>query len=133
FVLGKRFSGLVAIQPGHTLVTGGIYSRIRNPSYLGLVVNSLGWALVFRSSVGVLLVVLTLTNLISVGSYGEFEFWFALIKVVAIVVFLCIGGAAIVGIIPAPSVSGVSNLFVHDGFMPHGASAVLAAMLTTMF
>ena len=35
FVLGRRFSGLVAIQPGHTLVTTGIYSVIRNPSYLG--------------------------------------------------------------------------------------------------
>ncbi|MBA5845101.1 GABA permease, partial [Escherichia coli] len=70
---------------------------------------------------------LTITNLFSVKNYGEFEFWFALIKVVAIVVFLCIGGAAIIGIIPAPAVSGVSNLFAHQGFMPHGASAVLAA------
>ena len=76
---------------------------------------------------------LTITNLFSVKNYGEFEFWFALIKVVAIVVFLCIGGAAIVGIVPAPAVSGVSNLFAHHGFMPNGASAVLAAMLTTMF
>jgi protein-S-isoprenylcysteine O-methyltransferase Ste14 len=41
FVLGDRFSGLVAIQPGHTLVTGGIYSVIRHPSYLGLLINSL--------------------------------------------------------------------------------------------
>lgn len=48
FVLGKRFSGLVAIQPGHTLVTDGIYRRIRNPSYLGLLVNVAGWALAFR-------------------------------------------------------------------------------------
>ena len=48
FVLGNRFSGLVAIQPGHTLVTSGIYSVIRHPSYLGLLVNSLGWALAFR-------------------------------------------------------------------------------------
>jgi hypothetical protein len=58
FVLGHRFSGLVAIQPGHTLVTSGIYWVIRHPSYLGLLVNSLGWALVFRSSVGVLLTAL---------------------------------------------------------------------------
>ena len=36
FVLGTRFSGLVAIQPGHTLVTSGIYRIIRHPSYLGL-------------------------------------------------------------------------------------------------
>jgi protein-S-isoprenylcysteine O-methyltransferase Ste14 len=55
FVLGNRFSGLVAIQPGHTLVTGGIYSVIRHPSYLGMLVNALGWGLAFRSGVGVLL------------------------------------------------------------------------------
>jgi len=55
FVLGRRFSGLVAIQPGHTLVTSGVYRVIRHPSYLGLLVNSLGWALAFRSGVGVLL------------------------------------------------------------------------------
>jgi protein-S-isoprenylcysteine O-methyltransferase Ste14 len=55
YVLGDRFSGLVAIQPGHTLVTTGIYSRIRNPSYLGLLMNSLGWSLAFRSGIGVLM------------------------------------------------------------------------------
>jgi protein-S-isoprenylcysteine O-methyltransferase Ste14 len=58
FVLGRRFSGLVAIQPGHTLVTSGLYRVIRHPSYLGLLVNSLGWALAFRSGVGVLLTAL---------------------------------------------------------------------------
>ncbi|BDB22694.1 isoprenylcysteine carboxylmethyltransferase family protein [Cupriavidus sp. P-10] len=57
FVLGHRFSGLVAIQPGHTLVTTGIYGVIRHPSYLGFVVSSLGWVLGFRSGVGVLLTV----------------------------------------------------------------------------
>ncbi|MGA9486653.1 MAG: isoprenylcysteine carboxylmethyltransferase family protein [Methylocella sp.] len=59
FVLGRRFSGLVAIQPGHTLVTSGIYGIIRHPSYLGLLVGALGWGLAFRSSVGVLLAVIT--------------------------------------------------------------------------
>jgi len=63
FVLGRRFSGLVAIQPGHELVTTGIYGLIRNPSYLGLLVNALGWALAFRSGPGVLLAVLTLLPL----------------------------------------------------------------------
>jgi protein-S-isoprenylcysteine O-methyltransferase Ste14 len=65
FVLGRRFSGLVAIQENHTLVTDGIYSRVRNPSYLGLVVNMLGWALTFRSGVGVLLTALTIPILIA--------------------------------------------------------------------
>jgi protein-S-isoprenylcysteine O-methyltransferase Ste14 len=65
FVLGTRFSGLVAIQPGHTLVTTGIYSKIRNPSYLGLLVGTLGWALVFRSGVGVLIAALMLVPLMA--------------------------------------------------------------------
>jgi protein-S-isoprenylcysteine O-methyltransferase Ste14 len=65
FVLGHRFSGLVAIQPGHTLVTGGIYGVIRHPSYLGLLVNTLGWGLTFRSGVGVLLVVVLIPFLVA--------------------------------------------------------------------
>jgi protein-S-isoprenylcysteine O-methyltransferase Ste14 len=65
FVLGHRFSGLVAIQPGHTLVTTGIYRIIRHPSYLGLLVNSLGWALAFRSGVGVLLTALLIPPLLA--------------------------------------------------------------------
>lgn len=65
FVLGHRFSGLVAIQPGHTLVTTGIYGLIRHPSYLGLLVNSLGWGLAFRSVVGVLLALLIIPPLLA--------------------------------------------------------------------
>jgi protein-S-isoprenylcysteine O-methyltransferase Ste14 len=65
YVLGDRFSGLVAIQPGHTLVTTGVFSRIRNPSYLGLLVGSLGWALVFRSGVGVLMTAALIPPLIA--------------------------------------------------------------------
>jgi protein-S-isoprenylcysteine O-methyltransferase Ste14 len=65
FVLGDRFSGLVAIQPGHRLVTNGAYGVIRHPSYLGLLVLSLGWALAFRSLVGVLLAALTIPPLLA--------------------------------------------------------------------
>jgi protein-S-isoprenylcysteine O-methyltransferase Ste14 len=64
-VLGNRFSGLVAIQPGHTLVTAGIYGVIRHPSYLGLLLNSLGWGLAFRSLVGVLLTALLIPPLLA--------------------------------------------------------------------
>ncbi len=60
FVLGRRFSGLVAIQPGHRLVTSGLYGIIRHPSYLGMFVFTLGWGLAFRSGVGVAIAVMML-------------------------------------------------------------------------
>jgi protein-S-isoprenylcysteine O-methyltransferase Ste14 len=65
FVLGRRFSGLVAIQRDHTLVTDGLYRVIRHPSYLGLLVGALGWALAFRSGVGLLLVALMLIPVVA--------------------------------------------------------------------
>jgi protein-S-isoprenylcysteine O-methyltransferase Ste14 len=65
YVLGRRFSGLVAIQPGHTLVTDGVYGVIRHPSYLGLLVNALGWALAFRSGIGLMLTALLVPVLLA--------------------------------------------------------------------
>jgi protein-S-isoprenylcysteine O-methyltransferase Ste14 len=65
FVLRHRFSGLVAIQSEHTLVTNGIYRVIRHPSYFGLLINSLGWSLAFRSGVGVLLTMLLIPPLLA--------------------------------------------------------------------
>ena len=55
FVLGRRFSGLVAIQPGHQLKTDGLYRYIRHPSYTGLIASMIGYVLVFRSVIGLLL------------------------------------------------------------------------------
>jgi len=65
YVLKNRFSGLVAIQQGHKLETHGIYGMIRNPSYLGMIITSLGWVLVFRSGVGVLLTACMLIPLVA--------------------------------------------------------------------
>jgi protein-S-isoprenylcysteine O-methyltransferase Ste14 len=64
FILGRRFSGLVAIQKGHTLVTDGIYARIRNPSYLGLMISVFGWGFAFGSLAGLVLAALFLPPLI---------------------------------------------------------------------
>jgi protein-S-isoprenylcysteine O-methyltransferase Ste14 len=64
-VLGNRFSGLVAIQQEHALVTSGIYRVIRHPSYLGLLVNALGWGLAFRSGIGVLLTALLVLPIVA--------------------------------------------------------------------
>lgn len=65
YVIEHRFSGLVAIQQEHKLETHGIYGRIRNPSYLGLMLGSLGWALAFRSGVGVMLTAALLIPLVA--------------------------------------------------------------------
>lgn len=64
-VLGNRFSGLVAIQPNHTLETGGIYRVVRNPSYLGMLIAALGWSLAFRSVAGVILTALLIPPLLA--------------------------------------------------------------------
>ena len=66
----------------------------------------------------------TLINLFSVRSWGEFEYWFASVKVAAITVFLCVGAAFIAGMwsVPGP---GLTNLIGHGGFMPHGVIPVL--------
>src|SRR5262249_27526916 len=71
FVLGRRFSGLVAIQEAHELETGGLYRVIRHPSYLGLLIGTFGWSLVFRSAIGVLVSLLFLPPLVSRMSSEE--------------------------------------------------------------
>lgn len=77
---------------------------------------------------------LTLTNLFSVAKYGEFEFWFAMVKVVAIASFIALGACAISGVLPGREVSGVSRLVSEfGGFMPNGWEAIIGALLTTMF
>jgi GABA permease len=71
-----------------------------------------------------LVLAFTVVNLFSVRSWGEFEYWFASIKVAAITVFLCVGVLYIAGMWPAPS-PGLANLIGQGGFMPHGVIPVL--------
>jgi GABA permease len=71
-----------------------------------------------------LLVLLTLTNLISVRSFGEFEFWFASIKVAAIMIFLLLGGVYVLGLWPGVP-QHIANLTQHGGFAPNGILPVL--------
>lgn len=65
FVLGRRFSGLVAIQPDHRLVTDGLYGVIRHPSYLGLLATGVGWSLALRGGVGLVITALILIVLVA--------------------------------------------------------------------
>ncbi|MEV8315516.1 amino acid permease [Streptomyces sp. NPDC059900] len=87
-----------------------------------------GWALI-------VMVVLTATNLVSVGSYGEFEFWFAGIKVVAIGGFVIIGLLAVFGVLPGSDNPGAGFAHLTDagGFMPKGAGAILTGVLMVVF
>ena len=76
-----------------------------------------------------LIVLLTLSNLVSVKSYGEFEFWFASIKVAAIVVFLFLGTLFVLGLWPAAAGAiaspGLVNFTAHGGFAPNGVVPIL--------
>jgi amino acid transporter, AAT family len=70
-------------------------------------------------------------NAMQVGSFGEFEYWFAVIKVVAIVAFILLGLGLIFGFGPMHAV-GFSNLTAHSGFLPHGIKGVWLAMTLTL-
>jgi GABA permease len=79
-----------------------------------------------------LMVLMTLTNLISVGSYGEFEYWFAGLKVAAIIAFLVLGGCYVLGLWPGEGFN-FSNLTENGGFAPNGASAIFSSIVVVVF
>jgi GABA permease len=77
--------------------------------------------------------IFTITNMLSVKTFGEFEYWFALIKVSTIVAFLVIGAAVILGFFPGIDSPGLSNLTGRGGFLPNGWSAVATGIITVIF
>jgi GABA permease len=87
-----------------------------------------GWALI-------VMIVLTAVNLAAVGSYGEFEFWFAGIKVVAIGAFVIVGLLAVFGVLPGSDNpgSGFAHLTDSGGFFPKGPGAILTGVLMVVF
>jgi GABA permease len=80
----------------------------------------------------ILMAVMTAVNLMSARSYGEFEFWFASIKVAAILVFIALGAAYALGF-TAPHGETFGNLTTFGGFMPKGVTAVLSGAVTVYF
>ncbi|MGH8385627.1 MAG: GABA permease [Pseudomonas sp.] len=86
---------------------------------------------VFASTV---ILLLTCSNFFGVARYGEFEFWFGLLKIIAIIAFIALCAAALLGLLPDREVSGLEQLVSqHGGFAPNGLEAIVGAMLTTMF
>ncbi|MFE0100363.1 amino acid permease [Streptomyces sp. NPDC059009] len=73
------------------------------------------------------------TNLAAVKNFGEFEFWFAALKVSAIALFLVIGVLAILGVLPDTDAPGLTNLTGHGGFMPNGTEGLIAGLLASVF
>lgn len=82
----------------------------------------------------IMTVLLCSINFMQVKKYGEVEFWFALIKVVAISAFIIVGVAAVMNVWQGGiATAGLSNLTAHGGFMPNGMGPVLIALLGVMF
>ncbi|MEV6783116.1 amino acid permease [Streptomyces sp. NPDC051098] len=85
-----------------------------------------GWVLVF-------MVLFTLANLTAVRNFGEFEFWFAALKVGAIVLFLILGTLAVFGLLPDTDPVGLTHLTGDGGFLPHGWGGVISGVLAVVF
>ncbi|MBS4213946.1 amino acid permease [Neobacillus rhizophilus] len=80
------------------------------------------------------LVVITIINLANVKAFGEFEFWFALIKVVAIIGMILLGlGIIFIGIGNGGHPIGFDNLWTHGGFVPNGIKGILMSLVLVMF
>ncbi|MEU2260415.1 amino acid permease [Streptomyces sp. NPDC019645] len=84
------------------------------------------WVLVF-------MVVFTAANLAAVRNFGEFEFWFAALKVGAIVLFLVLGTLAVLGLLPDTEPVGLAHLTGQGGFLPNGWEGVVAGVLAVVF
>jgi GABA permease len=96
---------------------------------LGQYVNIAPWLIAL-----ILVLALTATNLYSVGSYGEFEFWFAGIKVAAIVIFIVLGALFVIGLWPGGGGGvGLSNLYDQGGFFPNGGLVMFSGIVTVIF
>jgi GABA permease len=96
---------------------------------LGQYVNIAPWLIAL-----ILVLALTATNLYSVGSYGEFEFWFAGIKIAAIVIFIVLGALFVIGLWPGGGGGmGLSNLYDQGGFFPNGGLVMFSGIVTVIF
>jgi GABA permease len=96
---------------------------------LGQYVNMAPWLISL-----ILVLALTATNLYSVGSYGEFEFWFAGIKVAAIIIFIVLGALFVIGLWPGGGGGmGLSNLYDQGGFFPNGGLVMFSGIVTVIF
>lgn len=92
-----------------------------------------GWFDVPQWVPGLIVVaVLTAVNLAQVKGFGEFEYWFAMIKIAVILGFLVIGALLWLGVLPASGFVGFGNVR-ESGFAPNGISGIAAGLLAVAF
>ncbi|MGW0826382.1 amino acid permease [Streptomyces sp. NPDC002845] len=83
--------------------------------------------------VALFMVAFLATNLAAVKNFGEFEFWFAALKVGAITLFLALGVLAIAGVLPSTDAPGLTNLTGEGGFLPNGTEGLVIGLLASIF
>ena len=108
------WSGL-AISIGAEMIAAATYMAYWFPG-----VSAWVWVVIFSSA-------LLLVNLGSVGAFGRFEFWFAMIKVAAIAAFIVLGASLLLAHRVAPQYT------VHGGFFPQGLLAPFLAMTYAVY
>ncbi|WP_049793900.1 amino acid permease [Hoyosella subflava] len=85
------------------------------------------------SAAFVFMSVFTVVNLLGVARFGAFEFWFSTLKIAAVIGFLVIGAALLLGWLPNVSSPGLTNLIGGDGFAPNGITGIAAGLLIVVF
>ncbi len=120
FVMRYTYWAAQSIAIGGEAVAVAIYCQWWFP-------NTPQWIWVVAFALGLMYI-----NARSVGNFGEFEYWFAMIKVVAIVLFIVFGVAVLGGLGPAPAL-GLHNFTAHGGFFPNGVKGMWMALVFVIF
>src|SRR6266403_5399647 len=115
FTVRATYGLVQIIAIGAEVTAVGIYFAFWFPSIPS-------WTWVVLVSAGLVIV-----NAMQVCNFGEFEYWFAMIKVVAIIGFIAVGLALITGLGPGHAI-GLANLTRNGGFFPHGLRGVWLAL-----
>lgn len=153
FLITRMLGEMAVARPGHGSFVG--YAVLGLGRWAGFVTGWLYWyfwvytvgaetvagaTLLHDAGLGlpvwaiglVLVSAMTATNLLSVGAYGELEFWFALLKVAAIAGFILLGLAFALGFGPGLAAASATMLG-HGGFLAKGVGGLLAAVPTVIF
>ncbi|MFB9475826.1 amino acid permease [Nonomuraea salmonea] len=121
FVVRWTYWTIQVIAIGGEVIAAGIYVQFWWPS------------LPLWLPVAVFSVVVLGVNAAAVRLFGEIEYWFAMIKVVAIIVFILLGLVLVTVGLPSADATGLTNLTAHDGFLPNGMSGLFLAMVFVLF